>query len=144
MTMQAEQLSALREAMKMTQGELAEALGLTSQFIGMMERGEKPIEKRTGLAVRYLNFVTGGFPQPLKISPSEIDWQTEEGRWQSRIGEFTATLFPESRGRWSVSLRHNNGYSPPWPRWEKTLEGAKAAAILNAQQGLIDLATMNL
>lgn len=38
----------------MSQHELAEALGLTPQFIGMMERGEKAIEPRTVLAVRQI------------------------------------------------------------------------------------------
>ena len=50
----------------MTQGELAEALGLTTTFIGLMERGVKGIEKRTELAVRYLKLVSeqaAGTPQ---------------------------------------------------------------------------------
>jgi len=38
----------------MTQGQMAEALGLTGTFVGMMERGDKPIEKRTALAVQQL------------------------------------------------------------------------------------------
>jgi DNA-binding XRE family transcriptional regulator len=54
MTMQPMELKGARQELGMTQHELAEALGLTPQFIGMMERGEKPIEQRTALAVRQI------------------------------------------------------------------------------------------
>ena len=52
--MQGDELRALRKQMGMTQGALATELGLTTTFIGMMERGEKAIERRTEMAVRYL------------------------------------------------------------------------------------------
>lgn len=54
--MQAEELRALRKRAGLTQGQLAEVVGLSQGYIGEMERGEKPIEKRTELAVL---FVTG-------------------------------------------------------------------------------------
>jgi transcriptional regulator with XRE-family HTH domain len=52
--MQADELRLIRKNAGMTQGELAEALGLSIGFIGEMERGEKAVEKRTELAVRYV------------------------------------------------------------------------------------------
>ena len=52
--MQGEELKAARKALSLTQGAFADALGLTATFVGLMERGEKPIERRTELAVRYL------------------------------------------------------------------------------------------
>lgn len=52
--MQADELKAIRKAMGMTQGAFAAALGLTGTFIGLMERGERPIERRTAFAARYL------------------------------------------------------------------------------------------
>lgn len=52
--MDRDQLKAARQELGMSQHELAEALGLTPQFIGMMERGEKAIELRTVLAVRQI------------------------------------------------------------------------------------------
>jgi transcriptional regulator with XRE-family HTH domain len=52
--MDAGELRRLRMKIQMTQGEFGEALGLTGQFIGMMERGQKPIEVRTEMAARYL------------------------------------------------------------------------------------------
>lgn len=54
MTMQGHELKALRKAMDLRQIALAEALGITPQFVGMMERGEKAIEPRTALSVLYL------------------------------------------------------------------------------------------
>jgi transcriptional regulator with XRE-family HTH domain len=49
---QPEELKAARKAGKMTQHQLAEAIGLSPGYIGEMERGEKPIEKHTAIAVR--------------------------------------------------------------------------------------------
>lgn len=54
MAMQGEELRALRKEMDLGQAALGAALGLTQQYIGMMERDQKPIERRTELAVRYL------------------------------------------------------------------------------------------
>jgi transcriptional regulator with XRE-family HTH domain len=52
--MEPDELRRLRMKVQMTQAEFGEALGLTGQFIGMMERGQNPIELRTELAARYL------------------------------------------------------------------------------------------
>lgn len=48
------ELRAARKSMRLTQGGLAEAIGMWSGAIGEMERGEKPIEKRTWLAILYV------------------------------------------------------------------------------------------
>jgi DNA-binding XRE family transcriptional regulator len=52
--MQGEDLKAARKMLGLNQDQLAQALGLSRVFVGMMERGEKAIELRTELAVRYL------------------------------------------------------------------------------------------
>ncbi|WP_261390725.1 helix-turn-helix domain-containing protein [Caenibius sp. WL] len=52
--MQGAELRRIRKGMKLTLAELGEALGLSGNFIGMMERGEKAIEKRTALAASQL------------------------------------------------------------------------------------------
>ncbi len=52
--MQPDELRAARKALGLSQAELGLELGLTGEFIGMMERGVKAIERRTDLAMRYL------------------------------------------------------------------------------------------
>jgi len=52
--MQPAELRVIRKGLGVSQGQLGDALGLTGQFIGLMERGLKPIERRTEYAVRYL------------------------------------------------------------------------------------------
>ena len=52
--MQPDELKALRKGAGFTQGQLATAIGLSRVTVGLMERGQAPIERRTALAVRYL------------------------------------------------------------------------------------------
>lgn len=52
--MQGDELKTLRKALGMSQQELADAIGMSRKSIGEMERGDAPIEKRTGMAVRLL------------------------------------------------------------------------------------------
>jgi DNA-binding XRE family transcriptional regulator len=54
MTMQGIELKAARQRLGWTQGRMAAELDLSPTFIGLMERGEKPIERRTALAVKAL------------------------------------------------------------------------------------------
>lgn len=49
-------LRKVRKAAGLTQRRLADAVGLSAGFIGEMERGEKPIEKRTWLAVLFIAY----------------------------------------------------------------------------------------
>ena len=49
-------LKAKRDKLGMTQAELAEALGVTSTFVGLMERGKKPIRTVTQHAVWCLMY----------------------------------------------------------------------------------------
>lgn len=48
-----EELKALRLSARMTQQAFGEAIGVSRVTVGLMERGEAPIEKRTVSAVRY-------------------------------------------------------------------------------------------
>lgn len=57
--MQGSELKAIRKGLGLSQAALAQELGLTAVFIGMMERGERAIERRTELAVRYLELRAG-------------------------------------------------------------------------------------
>jgi len=56
-TMTGEELRRIREAMGLTQRQLAGKLGVTSTSVARMERGEQKIMQVTTLAVRYLQVV---------------------------------------------------------------------------------------
>ena len=58
--MTGDELKAIRMSAEVTQGAFAAGLGLTPQFVGMMERGERPIDRRTELAAIYLHDPTAG------------------------------------------------------------------------------------
>lgn len=49
-----DRLKQARAKLGMTQAQLGEALDLTPVMIGLMERGDKEVGKRTDLAMRYL------------------------------------------------------------------------------------------
>jgi len=57
--MQGSELKVIRKGLGMSQAEFGDALGMTSKFVGMMERDAAAIEKRTELAARYLQLVGG-------------------------------------------------------------------------------------
>ncbi|WP_066600119.1 helix-turn-helix transcriptional regulator [Sphingobium cupriresistens] len=57
MAMQGEELKAARKRLGWTQGRMAAELDLSPTFIGLMERGEKAIERRTELAVKALEYI---------------------------------------------------------------------------------------
>jgi hypothetical protein len=60
-----------------------------------------------------------------------LNWQ-EHGNWSvsAKISEFTVSLSPQSKGRWHISIVHDNGYSHPWPSWQDSLEKAKRKALI--------------
>lgn len=45
------QLKRVRKRLGMTQNAMATALGVTTTFVGMMERGDRPIERRTAMTI---------------------------------------------------------------------------------------------
>jgi DNA-binding XRE family transcriptional regulator len=48
------EMKALRKAASLSQAELADAIGMCRETIGLMERGAAPIEKRTELDVKFV------------------------------------------------------------------------------------------
>lgn len=52
--MTAAKLIAARHRLGYTQSELAVELGISRSAVDKMERGQRPIERRTDLAIRYL------------------------------------------------------------------------------------------
>ncbi|MDE1914728.1 MAG: helix-turn-helix domain-containing protein [Sphingomonadales bacterium] len=86
--MQGSELRVARKALGLTQADLAEALGLSSAFVGMMERDEKAIEKRTEMAVRYLDLRAS-----IERSMAEINGMIGRGNHTGgEVGELRAVL----------------------------------------------------
>lgn len=57
--MQPEELRSIRKGLGWTLARMAEEIGMSETYVGQMERGLKPIEKRTALAARYLGMTAG-------------------------------------------------------------------------------------
>jgi len=55
--MKGTELRRIRERLKMSQSQLADAIGLQRNSIARMERDERPIRKHTELSVKYLLLV---------------------------------------------------------------------------------------
>lgn len=71
---------------------------------------------------------------------TSVTWlEHDDGTIAAEVDEFAIYLRPESRGRWSIALRHCGGFSPPWPRWEPSLPQAKLRALLAVEQGHAEL-----
>jgi DNA-binding XRE family transcriptional regulator len=137
--MQGHELKEARLKLGMSQGQLDEALGFTPGYVGKMERGDKPIERRTELAIGFLR------ARPLMAKRvqgrvGDIAWSEYEHGYTAQIGEFKAWVTRQTHARWSIHLEHESGYSPSWPQWENSLDMAKGAAALAAQKGYADLA----
>lgn len=139
--MQGSELRAIRKKLGLSGAAFAARLGLTRETVSLMENRQGEVEKRTALAARFLAR-EGAVEMPrLDIRVSDIAWIVGEDAIHATIADFKVDIAPQPRDRWSISLRHRSGYSPPWPRWEKSIEDAKASAILHVQLGLMDLAT---
>lgn len=52
--MQGDELRDIRKGLGITLAAMGTALGMSETMIGQMERGQRPIERRTALAARYL------------------------------------------------------------------------------------------
>lgn len=57
MTMQGDELRAIRKGLGWTLAQMAQQLGMSETYVGQMERGQKAIERRTELAARYLELM---------------------------------------------------------------------------------------
>lgn len=84
--MQGDDLQNIRRELGWTQQVMAAELGLTPQFIGMMERGEKPIEVRTELAVKQLfnansplydRMARPAYEDDVPLDRAQIIWDTD-------------------------------------------------------------------
>jgi transcriptional regulator with XRE-family HTH domain len=53
MAMQGDELRRLRKASGLTQAQFGEAIGVTGQYLGLLERGDRPIEDRVARAAYH-------------------------------------------------------------------------------------------
>ena len=60
-----------------------------------------------------------------------ITWQDHSNAsYSAKIGEFTLSLYPQTKGRWHISIVHQSGYSHPWPSWQNNVDAAKRKAFI--------------
>jgi hypothetical protein len=65
---------------------------------------------------------------------AHLSWTpTQHGGFKTEKRDFTITVMPESRGRWSVGIRYKNGDRLPYPSWQPSLKEAKITAILYSE-----------
>lgn len=74
---QGDELRAIRKALGLTLAGMADALGMSETMVGQMERGQKPIERRTALAALYLaehpETAGGDVPEPGIVSIPRLE-----------------------------------------------------------------------
>ena len=140
--MQGHELRGIRKRLGLSGAGFGARLGMARETVSLMENDRAPIELRTALAARFLA-QEGRVDVPrLKVRVSDVEWIPGETQIHTTLADFKIDLAPETKGRWSITLRHRSGYSPPWPRWENSLEDAKASAILHVQLGMMDVAEL--
>ncbi|HEX7856077.1 MAG TPA: helix-turn-helix transcriptional regulator [Sphingobium sp.] len=71
--MQGAELREIRSEMGWTLHDMALVLGMSGNFISMMERGERPIERRTALAVRYIKNINDTLAEGVTINEALAD-----------------------------------------------------------------------
>lgn len=77
------------------------------------------------------------FQRRLLRTYGNASWaQLGDGSHTTQLEDFTITITPQSRGRWRVNLVHKDGYSPPFPRWQDSLEAAKRMAFITLDNGI--------
>lgn len=77
----------------------------------------------------------------LRTYGSLVWTQLGDGSHTTQVDAFRMTLVPKPRSRWLVVVMREDGYSPPYPRWQDNLETAKHMAYLtldNAQNWELD------
>ena len=76
------------------------------------------------------------FQRRLLRTYNDVVWTLlGDGSHTTQIEDFTITLSPQMRGRWRVNLVHKDGFSPPWPRFQETVEAAKRMAFITLDNG---------
>jgi hypothetical protein len=84
----------------------------------------------------------------LKAQHPNLIWSINEyGTHTTQVGHWHVYIAPQSRGRWLLSCScgpNREDYSPPFGRWLNSLEEAKNKALLSVEEGIGDLAEIEL
>lgn len=106
MTMQPEELKAIRTTLGLTQAQLGAALGLTGQFVGFMERGGAPIEPRTTFSMLYI----AEHPDAVGELISDVD--TYDGTAIAQVRSLLEQLPRSGPGSYETSTLSTSGAGP--------------------------------
>lgn len=113
--MQPDELRAIRKAANLSQGELADEIGMARETISAMERGSAPIERRTELAVLYVASLRHGkFVELQREMSRDLNHAFHTRKIQTRyrpvfnvadsgLAEFETYLTWETAGRGLIS-----------------------------------------
>lgn len=86
--MQGSDLKAIRQSLGLSQEDFATLLGMTQKFVGMMERGDAPIERRTALAARqlqnersrlYTSHAVAELDDDVPLAHAQVIWERDDG-----------------------------------------------------------------
>jgi len=102
-----EQATIVRSIQRMTAGETVIS-GEMKVIINMMLY-QKHIEEKNNAEIVWTSFGNNSI--------------------SAKAGEFTLSLSPQTKGRWHISIVHQDGYSHPWPSWQNSVEEAKRKAL---------------
>lgn len=81
--MQGSELKAIRKKLDMTQAAFAEKLGITSVYVGMLERGERPIDKRIEIQADGLRTVFESELYEAEGLPTIDDFRRWQEAWKA-------------------------------------------------------------
>ena len=120
----------------MTQAELAAAIGMTGTSIGLMERGDAPIEQRTELAAHkaFNDRLTGPYAFSVEPATAVGGWSVvfRHYRWRNGSGHHQSILYgyfkrQRDAERWAKALEDAEN-----PRMQRRLTEAVDAAVAAA------------
>lgn len=111
--MQGSQLKAIRTSLGMSQEQFAAELGMTQKFVGMMERGDAAIERRTELAARQLHNERSRLYTSHRVVPLDGDIPLEHVQvvWDRDDGQGPPLMVMDLRGR---PPKGEDEYSSSW------------------------------
>lgn len=80
----------------------------------------------------------------LKHRHAKLDWERHpSGSFSAYVEDYQVFLSPQSKSRWIVSCTAPSGFSPPFGRWQQSLDAAKNKALACVEEGMNDVAQLD-